>query len=404
MNEIHHNLLHVLSHALWQKDLNLVLSEEEWEALLKEAEKQGVLSLVLQGGASIRTQVSSAFWRKWRNIVVSTVASNFFLIGTQDQLLSELKREKIPCVILKGTSAAICYSNPGMRALGDIDLLVKPEYKENAILILERLGYTAPAESFVHPYHIDFYGNGVVVELHFAASTYPENAGGRKAKSIMEGCWGQIKYESIHEHAFPCLGDAHQALSLLMHMERHMTSGCIGLRQLCDWAAFMSKVSADSYRKNILPLLEQCGLDKFACVLTQVCVRYLELTLNHTARFNFGDEHTTVTMIREILRAGNINNQNNTDDISSFFVDRSGEKSSVVVFVSKLNAIAKRRYKIARLIPLVLPAFWIYIPFKYWVRSLCGVRKKKSLFKTVEQTRFRKSLYRELKLYETSAK
>ena len=61
MNEMHHNLLHVLSHALWQKNINLVLPEEEWEALLKEAEKQGVLSLVLQGGASIRTQVSSAF-------------------------------------------------------------------------------------------------------------------------------------------------------------------------------------------------------------------------------------------------------------------------------------------------------------------------------------------------------
>ena len=404
MYDVHHNLLHVLSHALWKKDTNLALSEGEWDILLKEAEKQGVLSFVLQGCTSIRKQVSTVFWRNWRNVVVSTVASNFSLVDTQDQILRAMEEEKIQCAILKGTSVAICYPDPDMRALGDIDLLVKPECQEMAIQVLKRLGYTAPEESFTHPYHVDFYGNGVVVELHYAASTFPENDCGKSAKSIMDGCWDHIIYEVIREHSFPCLGDVHQALSLLMHMERHMTSGCIGLRQLCDWAVFMSTMSVETYGERIMPTLEQCGLSKFASVLTQVCIRYLGLTVKCAAWFKCEDERIAATMMEEILRAGNINNQNNTDDISNFFVERSGAKSSLVVFVSKLNAIAKRRYRIAQRFPLTLPVFWIYIPFKYWIRSLGGMRKRKSLLKTVEQTRFRKNLYRELRLYETSVK
>lgn len=402
MNEMHHDLLHVLSHALWKTKTNIVLSEDEWEALLSEAEKQGVLSLVLQGTSVIRTQISTESWRKWRNVVVTTVANNYSLVEIQDQVLRAMEEVNIPCAILKGTSIAIYYPEPDMRALGDIDLLVVPECKEKASEVLNKLGFSAPEESYIHPYHIDFYGYGVVVELHFAASTYPGNIGGIKAKEVMESCWSSIRHESIRDYVFPCLNQLHQALSLLTHMERHMTSGCIGLRQLCDWAIFISKLPVTVYRENILPTLEQCGLAKFAGVLTQVCVCYLGLKADHTTCAEYDDKHTTEALMDEVLRAGNINNQNNTDDISSFFVERSGAKSSVLVFVSKLNAIAKRRYRIAQRFPLVLPAFWIYIPFRYWIRSLSGMRKRKSFLKTVEQTRFRKNLYRELKLYETS--
>ena len=43
----------------------------------------------------------------------------------QDQLLDLLEQNDIPCVILKGSAAAMAYPNPTLRSMGDVDFLVK---------------------------------------------------------------------------------------------------------------------------------------------------------------------------------------------------------------------------------------------------------------------------------------
>lgn len=145
-------------------------------------------------------------------------------------------------------------------------------------------------------------------------------------------------------------------------MEPCKTSGCIGLYRLCDWVVFVLNVSAESFGERILPKMERCGLTKFACGLTQVCVCNLDITAQHADETQYADECTVATMMEEISCADNISNQNNIDDIGNFYVKRSGTKSFVVVFVSILNAIAERRYRIAQRFTLTLPVLFGYIP------------------------------------------
>lgn len=401
MNKVQENLLQILSDVLWKKTNNHYYSEMEWEDILTLAEDQGVLFLILQGCSSIRRQISSANWAKWRSKLVSTIVNNESLMMNQSRIIGWMEDKGISCAVLKGTSLSACYYDPSVRALGDIDLLVDPQYAKQAVSILLEQGFSAPKESFEHPYHIDFYKNGIVVELHFAASTFPDSAAGAQARRIMEACWQEIQQKQIGDHTFPCLSDLHQALSLMLHMERHMTTGCIGLRQLCDWAVFLTDIRPDYFADQILPELKLCGLAEFAGVLTRTAIRYLGLDSVYGVSCQSVRERDIHAMIEEILRAGSIHNRNNTEDSSSFFVEESGTESSAKVFFNKINSLARRKFPITKELPFLLPLFWIYIPLRYWIRSMMGKRKRKSLLRTITITRQRKQLYRDLNLFKT---
>lgn len=404
MEQVQENLLKVLSGALWNRISDNTYSEPEWTDILALAENQGVLFLILQGCTCVRRQISSQAWLKWRSKMVSTMVNNDSLMALQSKLLSLMLEKGIPCAVLKGTSIASCYYDPAVRALGDIDLLVAPQYVDQAAALLQAQGFSAPEESFAHPYHIDFFKNNAVVELHFAASSYPDSPAGMEAKRIMESCWQDIRNKQILGHSFPCLSDLHQAVSLLLHMQRHMTTGCIGLRQLCDWAVFLKSVPQNDFRERILPKLQNCGLAEFAAVLTMTAVRYLGLEPEYTTWCQRVRESSIRAMIDEILREGSIHHKNKTEDSSSFFVEASGTEPAFRVFISKLNALARRKFPITKKLPFLLPLYWLYLPIRYWVRSLAGKRRRKSLFRTFKMTKQRKQLYKELRLFQVEKK
>lgn len=400
MIDVQEKLLKILSDVLWKKTPVHEYSEQEWEEILSTAEDQGVLFLVLQGCTSIRQQLSPESWQKWRSKLISTMVNNELLMETQSKVIDALRNDGIPCAVLKGSSVSACYYNPSARALGDIDLLVPAKLIEQASHILVSHGFHAPKDSFAHPYHIDFYQNGIVVELHYAVSTFPDSPAGREAKRFLESWQKQIQQKHIGNHTFQCLSDSQQALSLLIHMERHMTTGCIGLRQLCDWAVFLTSITPDYLATQILPELKLCGLAEFATMLTQTAVRFLGLNSVYEMSFLSVRKRNVQAMIEEILRAGSIHNKNNAEDSSSFFVEESGTKSSIRVFISKMNLLARKRFPLTEKLPFLLPLFWFYIPLRYWFRSLMGKRRRKSLLRTIVITKQRKKLYRAMNLFK----
>ena len=402
MIKVQENLLKILSDVLWRKAPECAYSEQEWADILTAAEDQGVLLLVLQGCTSIRQQVSASGWLKWRSKMLSTMIHNEVLMEAQSKIAEALKSESIPYAILKGASLSACYYDPSVRALGDIDLLVPVQFVDRASELLISQGFHAPEDSFAHPYHIDFYKNSVVAELHYAVSTFPDSPAGAEAKQYMESWQEQLQQKHIGNYTFQCLSDFHQALNLLLHMERHMTTGCIGLRQLCDWAAFLASVMPDYFADQIVPELKRCGLKNFAGVLTRTAISYLGLHSAYGMPFQSIRERDVQSMIEEILRTGSIHNRNNTKDGSNFFVDESGTVSALQVFVTKINSLAQRKFPVTKKLPFLLPLFWLYIPLRYWVRSLAGKRRRKSLLRTIMITKQRKQLYRTLNLFKNA--
>lgn len=110
--------------------------------------------------------------------------NNEVLMEAQSKIAEALKNESIPYAVLKGTSLSACYYDPFARALGDIDLLVPVQFVDRASEVLISQGFCAPEDSFAHPYHIDFYKNSVVAELHDAVSTFPDSPARNRSKTI----------------------------------------------------------------------------------------------------------------------------------------------------------------------------------------------------------------------------
>lgn len=396
MNQLERQLLKLLSNSIWNKQLTescFEIDKNDYLQICTLAETQSVLPFVLYDIA-----FCDIHGKTLRNKLIATVIRNEQLMSLQDALMQWFSEAELPCVILKGSSLSICYPKPEVRQLGDIDVLVWPQDMEKASDILRAHGYKELEAD--HPFHLHFRGVGGIIELHHAVSTFPNTSGGCEAKRVMQECLNHTQVSVLDGHEFPVLMDEYQALSLLLHMERHMVESGIGLRQLCDWAVFVNHVKTDYFTGVVLPLLERCGMAQFAKVLTKTCVRFLDLDAEHVSWCMDVEDSLADAMMEEILRTGNFGRAADENESSSFLVDGDSSKTAIHVLLQRLNASARRDFPITKKAPVLLPVFWIYLPIRYWIRSLMGLRPRKSIRKTVSTAQKRKQLYDDLHLFE----
>lgn len=401
MTKSQKQLLALLSFAMWGTNINENIAPSEWPEVFEQSKAQAVLPMTLFGATNFQKQIPSDLYAKWRNAVLSSAMRNEKLMRAQDKLLSLMANTGIPCIILKGSSLSVNYPKSEMRPLGDIDMLIRPEDVEKARSLLRENGFNDPETN--HPFHIDFYGNGIVLELHYAVSTFPDTITGKKTEKIMAQCFESSQLHLLNDYKFPGLSNVHQAINLLLHMERHIVEGGIGLRQLCDWALFVASIPEIEFSKQIIPILESCGLFRFAQALTKTCIDYLNLNPQIAKWAANVSCSTCNTLINEILRTGNFGRGTASDDMSFIFVEQNKQRNLFFTAVSRLNKLARQHFPITHKYPFLLPVFWVYIPMRYWVRSILNLRPKKSIVKSLSTAKTRNQLYRDLKIFEEDA-
>jgi hypothetical protein len=100
-----------------------------------------------------------------------TMIQNLLLRRIEDQLLTDLDREGIPVIPLKGTRFSEAYfGNQAARASADIDLLIPPDDLRKAMACTERLGFQL--DKHVHNHTVMVKSTGpdsapLAVELHW---------------------------------------------------------------------------------------------------------------------------------------------------------------------------------------------------------------------------------------------
>jgi len=205
---------------------------------------------------------------------------------------------------------------------------------------------------------------------------------------------------SMNDVSFPALSEQHQALMLLMHMERHVIEGGIGLRQLCDWAAYLYSQKSHI---DLIQMYKECGLLLFAQVVTKACVRYLGLEGQDLSWCMNVDDALVGAMMEDVFRSGNMGKADRDRD-SSLFVGRSmldnNNQNAIVGMIVNLNKLAKKHFPNTVRHKWLLPVFWVYLPLRYIVRSMFGLRKKKNIIRMLKQSNKRFELHKELHLYE----
>lgn len=397
LNDTQKALLTLLAQALWGNGGALV--EADWEQVEELAKDQGVLPMLYRGAMKYKDIIPAERIRIWRGAMYAAVLQNDHVNQAQSEILDWLAAKGIRAAILKGASVARYYTPSDMRYLGDIDILIDQSELDRTSEVLKEHGYRLNEHD--HDFHVSFVRGDVTLELHYKASVVPNRKGGQVAGKIMDQFLDDATMVSMNDISFPALSEKHQALMLLMHMERHVIESGIGLRQLCDWAVFLS--AQEKPLDDFVYMFRECGLLTFAKAVTKACVLYLGMQGKCAAWCLSSVESLVDALMADVFRSGNMGKADRQGE-SELFVGRSmlnnENQNAIKSLIQNLNRLAYRHFPITMRCKWLLPVFWFYLPMRYILRSLLGLRKKKSVFRALKQSNKRFELHKRLHLYE----
>ena len=407
MKELDNNkkvLLSLVRNALQFTNDNIVNPEwdnADWNVVEKLAQEQGVLWMLYLGARSKTISVPADRLKAWRASFHAGVIRNDQINAVQNELLSWLEQANIDAVVIKGISCSRYYPYPIARTLGDIDILVDYESIEQIGEYLISKGYRA-AEC-EHGFHVGYYGMDAVIEVHHSLTETPMSVGGENVKEALAHFLENHQKFVFEGVSIPVLSNSHQALMLLLHMERHMMEGGIGLRQLCDWACFVNGAQSNDWQSEIIGLLQRCGLLVYAKVLTKVCVKYLGLPDDNLAWCNDVSDEMTKEMIGEVFRGGDMGKAELLGSANILINRRQlgqRKKHRLTGLLSSLTHLSYQHFPILNRRHYLLPVFWVYLPLRFWIRSITGKHPKHSVANAWKTSNRRQQFYSKLHLYE----
>lgn len=116
-----------------------------------------------------------------KNTLLCNTARNLILQNRALKIIQEFKKENIDFLILRGLYLAFgIYSNPGLRPMADIDILIKKRDLDRMVKILRKLGYIKSLikAKRIHLCGIDFRNeNNIWIDIHWDLCKYEKFKG-----------------------------------------------------------------------------------------------------------------------------------------------------------------------------------------------------------------------------------
>ena len=376
-------LLQAIQKSLWKTDIEFP-ADTDWDAVLKEAEDQAVLGLVID-------TAPKAVQDKWRSHAGVVTANFVRILHYQQQLCELFKANDIPLVILKGTAAAVYYPNPAQRSMGDIDYLVPPEYFDQATELLVTNGYKIKDDPRA-PRHMHVHKDNISFEQH----RFFSSEGIDVERFILEGMH-HIEMTEIYGTAFPMLPKLVNGLVLLGHLVQHLKSG-LGLRQVIDWMMYVSSELDDAFWNQAFEKAAiETGLKKAAVIATRMCQLYLGLSESiHWCED--ADPELCAELMESLLSSGNF--------------DRKRGKGSAVESVTSniarkglfryLQTAGEYNWEAYHRHYWLKPLAWLYQIGRYAKKGFQAKRSRTQLKEDIERGRNRKELLKKLSIGQTN--
>lgn len=381
MQDIKKEFYDILGYYLSDNKVSSDYSKNEKE--LKEIAKlSSCFPFLCEAGDAFNIEISEDM----ENILLQIVTYNYRNLSVQKEIITKLSDNNIPCAVIKGTSIAVDYPNPILRPFGDVDLLVPTEdYEKSIDLLIGCDGRNKLSE--LHKFHYQFIKNGISIEIHKSVSSFDSSES--DIKEYMEDALKHIEENSIDGFNFPVLKREYQAITLLLHTQRHYFENELNLRMLCDWAMFIDKTDADLWNDEIYPTLERLNMNKWADALSSVCNQFINISCDDKIHY-FCDKATIAQLADEF-----ISDCISTDDMGIKKEYNKKRVSSLYNIILLLNDIATRDFKAAKFRP-ILPALWIIIAIRYIYRRKIGLRGKMNMLEYCSKYNEKYRLFNEI--------
>ena len=348
MLDKYENLFQLIRESVFSpgSETSLSLSVDEWNAIFREMCDQAIAALPYVQ-LTKNPIPDAAFLQKWTEACLIQQGRWVWVMHAQSLLIDLFERNGIPCTIIKGSAAAMAYPYPPLRAVGDVDLLVKRGDHDKAAAILESNGYQLTHDKAASAPHYSYKKDGVVFELHKLVPCV--SATNEELAATFDAGVERRVWRKIEDFSFPTLSDDLNALVLLLHINWHLRSG-IGLRHMIDWATYLRQ---NNNLEELLPTMRRVRLEKLALTVTAMCQKYLglEKIVEET------EDLPCDELMEYVMEKGNFGKKSGREGkIESVFL----RMANPFFVFQKLQRIGLSRWKAAKKYRILQPFAWVY--------------------------------------------
>ena len=237
----------LLVELLSERSVGTHIDVPTWPAIAREAIQQHVLPLLHARIRSLPAEmVPAATAAAIRERYVNQALQSALIFRELDLIASTLAKQGIPIVLLKGLHlAADVYAEPGMRSMGDLDVMVPRDRLGDAAKALADAGFVgAPVEDLDDfcrtnshlPRMAPPKGKGLGLEVHWTIELPTSPFDIRPAE-----LWAKAQPLTVNQRELLVLSPEHLLLHLCLHACHHHKLNHTPLKQLCDVAVVLRR-------------------------------------------------------------------------------------------------------------------------------------------------------------------
>lgn len=264
-----------------------------------------------------------------------------------DEMTSLFEINHIKYVLFKGAQIKEYYPTPELRVMGDVDVLIEKEQRNNAKALLTKNGFEIiTSNGPVYSYKKD----DVLIEVH--TKIISGKVGSANAEDYFENAIDNAAFNGYYGSFNP----NYHFEYLITHIAHHFWFYGAGVKLICDLAVMLKKYDIDL--DLVINNLGDIHLDKFAKIIISICYKW----------FGIGKEYDVDTEETEnfLLNYGAFGNVNrNKSAVISRKALEEGKNSSLAIKLGLLFPSYKKMKNIPYMTfmegrPYLLPAGWIY--------------------------------------------
>lgn len=276
---------------------------DEWGELYAIAKKQSLVGICFAGVQKLVAQQQEPpemLYLTWMGMAAKIQQRNEVVNRQCAELQARLAADGFRSCILKGQGVALLYGLlAGLRQSGDIDIWVKDGMNKTIAWLKQKEIKLGDVDSVHVP--AEFFDD-TEVEVHFR----PSYMYGRKAERLLMDFFERNADEQMthkdDQHGFSYPTVAFNLVFSMVHINRHIYSEGIGLRQLLDYYMIL-KASDETERKVAYDLLCRMKIGKFVAGIMHILKSHFGLEDGYL--ICSANEKEGEFLLEEIMRGGN---------------------------------------------------------------------------------------------------
>lgn len=308
MNECEGMVLTFLKAGLWNHEVSVDQSFDDWNGLVREARRQSVLGIVAKAvldRRDLQTRLPNDLRLRLKSFVVSNVMTSESMREIIVRVVQAMADAGIIPVLLKGHSLAVNYPFPDLRQCGDIDIYVGEESAVEAYQVLKTIATSIdPEDKSLWGKHFSAHFDEIEVEVHRHTSTHSTRRyAGIYAEAAGKGLTENLQTLSMGDVSVLTPSIDFNAYYIFDHLFEHFLTSGIGLRHLCDWMMYLHRYHGQLDLAYLKKLLADMDMLKPWQAFGGILVKYLGLPQEEFPFY--AGEAKAGKLLRHILDDGN---------------------------------------------------------------------------------------------------